>query len=333
MRLCMRSPLFLILFTIFSVLYFGVTAIAQTEQPLSPAQAALEEAKAEKLDAEQKKDEAQTTLDAATDALNTAIQKVADAEIAAKNEEGEIEIARQAVKDAEGELTTAESELASARKAVEDAQSKIFGSKEKLRGAKAKLNQLIGGTRPPLDIDIDKVVFETISPNILGENCDAEVSRGDRGEEIVDNNVYSSWTCNGYAELNFNLENRQAIKAIRVYTHNSSSRITGGPNDFDKPIDHPTGLNSYEVWVDDKSVFYGYPNVDENCSGPDTSAGGPVKQIPFPCVVIEFDAVAGQRVSIFTDDGRRNKDEQQQQIKAYQITKVAEVTMETGKLP
>ena len=325
MRFLMRSPIFLILFTILSLLSFGVTAIAQTEQPLTPAQAALEKAKAEKLDAEQKKNEAEAALTEATEALNIAEQKVADAEIAAKNEEGEIEKARQAVKDAEDELATAESELETARKAVENAQSKVFGSKEKLRGAKAKLNQLIGGTPPPLDIDIDKIVFETTSPNILGENCDGEVARGDRGEEIVDKNVYSSWTCNGYAELNFNLEDRQAIKAIRVYTH--------GSEDFDKPIDHPTGLNSYEVWVDDKSVFYGYPNVDENCSGPDTSAGGPVKQIPFPCVVIEFDAVAGQRVSIFTDDGSRNTDEEQQQIKAYQITKVAEVTMETGKQP
>jgi hypothetical protein len=276
--------------------------------------------------AEEQLASAQTALETATAAEQAALAENAEQLQVAQ---AAVEQAQQAADAAQAALDQAKQQLADAQAGVSSAETKNFATKKQLRDALAKLNQLKAGPTPP-SVNIDNVVFATTSPNISVEECDGEVRSGDTKEEIVDNNVFSSWLCKGYAKLNFNLENRQAIKAIRVYAHNSSSRITGGPNDFDKPIDHPTGLNSYEVLVDDKSVFYGYPNFDESCTGPDTSAGGPVNQIPFPCVVINFPAVVGERITIYTDDGSRNTNEPEQQIKAYQWTKVAEVTMETG---
>jgi hypothetical protein len=277
--------------------------------------------------AEQQLASAQTALETATLAEQAALAENTEQ---LKVAQAAVEQAQQAADAAQAALDQAKQQLADAQAGVSSAETKNFATKKQLRDAVAKLNQLKAGPTPP-SVNIDNVVFATTSPNISVEECDGEVRSGDTKEEIVDNNVFSSWLCKGYAKLSFNLENRQAIKAIRVYAnHTSSRRLQEDPRDFGKPIDHPTGLNSYEVLVDDKSVFYGYPNFDESCTGPDTSAGGPVNQIPFPCVVIDFPAVVGQTITIFTDDGSRNTDDPEQQIKAYQFTNVAEVTMETG---
>jgi hypothetical protein len=309
-----------------SALEAAKRAKQEAEQQVTTAQSALEQANAAKLSAEEQLASAQTALETATAAEQAALAANAEQLQVAQ---AAVEQAQQAADAAQAALDQAKQQLADAQAGVSSAETKNFATKKQLRDAVAKLNQLKAGPTPP-PVNIDNVVFATTSPNISGVECGVKQKGGDTKEEIVDNNVYSSWLCKGYAALNFNLNNRQAINAIKVYTvsgeKDSSGVLLGG--NPDQP--NHTGINSYEVVVDDKSVFYGYPDIDESCTGPDTSAGGPVNQIPFPCVVINFPAVVGERITIYTDDGSRNTNEPEQQIKAYQWTKVAEVTMETG---
>ena len=317
----MRSPIFLILFTIFSLLSFGVTAIAQTEQPLTPAQAALEKAKAEKLDAEQKKNEAEAALTEATEALNIAEQKVADAEIAAKNEEGEIEKARQAVKDAEDELATAESELESARSALADAQAAVSSAETKkddatntVNAARAKLDQLLGGTggggsdngTPPAD-GAGNVVFATITPKLLEHDCKEPPERVISGvlrdpEVMVDGASATQFSCKGLFTAKFALDEKMVIDAVNIQSEVDSPSFTG---------------NTAKVYVDDKEVAE--QDIPTSCQ---YNTIGDCKYLP---TRVDFENVEGQFITIEFTKALPNE-------KNAIESEIAEVSVVAGKI-
>ena len=265
MRLCMRSPLFLILFTIFSVLYFGVTAIAQTEQPLSPAQAALEEAKAEKLDAEQKKNDAQAALDAATETLNIAEQQLQKAQVAANQEdqalkdaEAAVIAAQNKVNDAQADLDQVQSELDTLNQQLADAQNKVNDAttakdtaEQVLQEALAKVAEIKGqpvdgGSNPtnPGDGGTGNIAFTTITPKLLEHDCKEPPGDSTTGvlgdpEEMVDGNPRTNFTCKGLFTAKFALAEKMVIDAVNVQSEHEFPSFTG---------------NTAKVYVDDKEV-------------------------------------------------------------------------------
>ncbi|MZG31129.1 MAG: hypothetical protein F3741_10065 [Nitrospinae bacterium] len=175
MRFLMRSPIFLILFTLFSLLSFGVTAIAQeTGLPVvqgtyqsasSPAKRALEEAIAAKQEAETLKNEAQAALTAATEALNIAEQQLQAAQEAADAEDqalqvaqAEVDKAQQAVDDAMSELNEAQAaldalnqQLAEAQNKVDEASTVKASAEQALQAALAEISRITGNPIPPVN--------------------------------------------------------------------------------------------------------------------------------------------------------------------------------------
>ena len=168
MRFLMRSPILLILFTIFSLLSFGVTAIAQeTGLPVvqgtyqsasSPAKRALEEAKAAKEAAENEKNEAQVALEAATEALNIAEQQLQAAQVAADAEDQALQVAQAEVDEAQQTVDAAMSELNEAQAALDalnqqlaEAQNKVdeastvkASAEQALQAALAEISRITG---------------------------------------------------------------------------------------------------------------------------------------------------------------------------------------------
>ena len=173
MRLFIRSSFFLIIFSIFTTLYFVLSAEAQTgqslaqtelarataarqglEQQLNNAQATLSEVEEAKGAAERQLAAAQDALASATAALQAAEQAVQQE---AEQRTSELAIAEQAVQDAQQRLELVNTELMTADRARAALQEQLANTDENLASlkarkdeevrilndAKAKLNQLI----------------------------------------------------------------------------------------------------------------------------------------------------------------------------------------------
>ena len=281
----MRSPIFLILFTLFSLLSFGVTAIAQeTGLPVvqgtyqsasSPAKRALEEAKAAKEAAENEKNEAQVALEAATEALNIAEQQLQAAQEAADAEDqalqvaqAEVDKAQQAVDDAMSELNEAQAALDALNQQLAEAQNKVderatikASAEQALQAALAEISRITGlpavggnyGTSPipPVDGTYSGPPGGDINPlSLKVTSYECSGSEGNGPEELVDGRINTQYTCNGPLKVEFTLAKKENIQGVVINYANSPRRF--------QP--------EFEIRVDGKVVTTGQLPYDEACA-------------------------------------------------------------------
>jgi hypothetical protein len=170
MKICIRASCFIILFTIFSVLYFVSSAVAQSlpvvqgtygspslpvvqgtygsppGQGLFPSQSPLEAAKRAKQEAEKQVTTAQSALEQANAARLAAEEQLASAQTAletataaekaalAANAE-QLQVAEQAQKDAEQQLASAQTTLDAANTKLQELEQQIADARTKVADA------------------------------------------------------------------------------------------------------------------------------------------------------------------------------------------------------